>query len=154
MKIKIALLLSALTVLSVSSKALAANPPRTTTVWEVKGAEGVNVIPYVRVDKRALFIDFEKFTNISNVHFNLNYTNKNNGVKGGVEGNFVPSLTKFQGSYNGENYVRNEVLFGTCSQNVCTYHKPQDVTLTVKTTLSGGKVAEHTKVLGFPNDQF
>ncbi|KKU91834.1 MAG: hypothetical protein UY21_C0009G0025 [Microgenomates group bacterium GW2011_GWA1_48_10] len=135
--------------------AYAAGPPRTTTVWTVDDTKGINVIPYVRVDKKALFVDFDHFTSdMDYIYYNLNYVNKNTGVKGGVEGSFLTSpLPKF-GNYGGFDYARRELVYGTCSKNVCNYHSPKTVTLTVNTHFSKGTVAQYTKVLTFNDDQF
>ena len=137
-----------------------AAPPRTTTVWTTSTQDGVGVIPYVRVDKKALFVDFEGFDtgalagNIEYIYYNLNYTNKNTGVAGGVEGSFLATKDQIYGSYGGKNYARRELVFGTCSKNVCDYHKPKDVKLTVNTKLKTGKIAQYTRVIKISDDQF
>src|SRR3989344_1504115 len=95
----------------------AADPPRTTAVWTVSDAKGINVIPYVRVDKKALFVDFDHFTaNMDYIYYNLNYVDKNTGMKGGVEGSFLTNPLSIYGNYGGFDYVRREFLFGTCSK--------------------------------------
>ena len=134
---------------------VSAAEPRTSTVWSVTGEDGVDVIPYVRADKKALFVDFEGFTNeMGYVYYNLNYNQKASNVKGGVEGSFVPSGVPYTGHYNNVPYIRREILFGSCSKNVCIYHNPKNVTLTVNTQILEGKVAQYTKVLGIADDQF
>jgi hypothetical protein len=136
-----------------SSTAYAA--PRTTTVWKATSKEGVGITPYVRADKKALFIDFESFLkNTEYIYYNLNYTNKDNGVKGGVEGSFIPNLETYTGYLNGKPYIRKEILFGSCSRKVCKLHKVKDVTLTVNTKMKLGKDAQYTTVLHLPDDQF
>ena len=147
-------LMLGLAVVGVRTPVQAASP-RTTTIWAATGEGGVDVVPYVRVDKKALFVDFENFNNtIDHVYYNLNYNRRDNGIKGGVEGSFFPSVAAYSGSYNGKNYIRRELIFGTCSQGVCVYHPAKDVVLTVKTYIKNGKVAQYTKVLSFPQDQF
>lgn len=133
----------------------AAEPPRTTTVWTVSNATGINVIPYVRVDKKALFVDFDHFTaSMDYIYYNLNYIDKNTGMKGGVEGSFLTTPVPVYGNYGGFDYARRELLFGTCSKKVCVYNNPKSVTLTVNTHFSTGQIAQYTKVLSFGDDQF
>ena len=150
---KVVGLFLALSALLTPTVALAAQ--RTTTVWTSSDATGINVIPYVRVDKKALFVDFDHFTSdMDYIYYNLNYLNKGTNVKGGVEGSFITNPLAIYGNFGGFDYARRELVFGTCSKNVCTYNKPKSVTLTVNTHFSKGQVAQYTKVLSFPDDQF
>lgn len=129
---------------------------RTQTIWTMSG-EGLNVIPYVRVDKKALLVDFEDkdFKNIEYIYYNLNYDSDESRTKRGIEGSFIPSLTKPSGHYEGRPYYRIELVLGTCSQNVCTYHgNPRNVKLTVNTKMLSGKIEQYTQVLTIPDNQF
>lgn len=110
---------------------------------------GVDVIPYIRGDRKAIFVDFEgNFTNVESINYNLNYDTNENGTKRGVEGTVVPSPGKFDGTYNGNRYIRREYVLGTCSKNVCTYHSsPRNFKLTVKIKMKSGAVREDTKIL-------
>jgi hypothetical protein len=149
------LLLVAVSFLWFPGQVFAADSSRTTTVWTVSNADGINVIPYVRVDKRALFVDFDHFTaNMDYIYYNLNYVDKNTGIKGGVEGSFLTNPVPVYGNYGGFDYARRELLFGTCSKNDCNYNKPKSVTLTVNTHFSTGQIVQYTKVLSFSDDQF
>lgn len=128
---------------------------RSSTIWTTSGAGGVTVTPYVRSDRKALFIDFDHFTGTMDyVYYNLNYTNKESGQKGGVEGSFLANQVPFTGYYNGLGYVRREVLFGTCSQGICIIHKPKNVMLTVNTHYENSKIAQVTQVVSIPDSQF
>ena len=130
--------------------------PRTQTVYETTG-QGVDVIPYVRSDKHAIFVDFEhqNFDNIEYIYYNLNYDTDEPGKIRGVEGSFIPSQKEYSGYYNGKPYFRHELLFGTCSKNVCKYDRGvRNVKLTVNTNYLTGQVDQYTKVLTFPQDQF
>lgn len=128
---------------------------RTSTLSTLKGTGGVDVISYVRSDKRALFLDFENFPkNVDHIYYNINYDQKDASVKGGIEGHFFPQTLAYSGEYNGKKYIRREFIFGTCSKNDCVYHKPKNVTVTVRTNVKGAKVVEYTKVLSIPDSQF
>lgn len=129
---------------------------RTTSVWTTTDSGGINVIPYVRVDKKALFVDFDHFTSkMDYIYYNLNYVDKNSSVKGGVEGSFITNPLPIYGSFGGFDYVRRQLLFGTCSQGTCVYSSPKSVTLTVNTHYgSGGQIAQVTQVLSLPDNQF
>ena len=129
---------------------------RTGTVYNTTG-DGVDVIPYVRSDQNALFVDFEhpNFNNIEYIYYNLNYDTDEPATKRGVEGSFIPSQKTPSGHFNGRPYFRHELLFGTCSKNVCKYDKGvRNVKLTVNTNYLTGAVDQYTKVLTFPQDQF
>lgn len=130
--------------------------PRTQTLWTTTNEDGVDVIPYVRVDKKALFVDFEdkNFSNIEYIYYNLKY-DSDGSIKRGIEGSFVPVASDYFGYYQGRPYFRRELVLGTCSKGVCTYHqKPHNVKLTINTNLLSGKIDQYTKVLSFPDDQF
>lgn len=129
--------------------------PRTNAVWITSGTDGVNVIPYVRVDKKALFVDFDHFNGTMDyVYYNLNYKDRATGVLGGIEGSFATSPLPISGNYGGFDYVRQQLVFGTCSKNTCVYNSPKSVILTVNTHYTGGKIAQVTEVLNFPDNQF
>lgn len=131
---------------------------RTQTVWTVTGSTGgLVVIPYVRIDDKAFFIDFEHddFDNVDYVSYNLNYDTDEEAVKRGVEGLFYPQITQPSGNYDGNDYIRRELVLGTCSRNECDYYSnPRNATLTVNTKLLEGKILDHTQVISIPNDQF
>lgn len=125
---------------------------RTNTKWISTNKDGVEVTPYVRVDKKALFIDFEGFNGVEYVYYNFNYTQQDNGVKGGVEGSFIPGKEIYTGYYKGKPYVRYEFPFGSCSKKVCVLHRVKDVKLTVNTKMKNGK--HFSKIINLPQDQF
>lgn len=138
------------------SPVLADTDPRTGTVWTTSGTQGVKVIPYIRSDRNALFVDFESsnnFNNVQYIYFNLQYnadTLGNIGVLRGVEGSFIPSQLMPYPTYMGNPYIRKQIYFGTCSGTVCTYDpNVRNVKLTVNTKYASGPVDQYTQVLKF-----
>jgi len=131
--------------------------PRTHTLWTVAGAaSGVNVIPYIRIDKRAMFVDFEDkdFSNVRYIYYKLEY--ESDGVtKRGIEGSFVPVSGAWYAYYQGKPYFRKELTLGTVSGEIYYYHNnPHDIKLTVNTNMLSGKIEQYTQVLSFPANQF
>lgn len=72
---------------------------------------GVVVRPRLRVDRRALVVNFSGLTRTTSVVYTLSYTAA--GVGQGVSGTIKPI----------EDLTSRELLFGTCSKNVCTYNR-------------------------------
>lgn len=72
---------------------------------------GINVLPRLRNDRRALNITFSNLQNANSVSYNLIY--QTSGREEGAGGTVRPS--------EGQVATR-ELLFGTCSRNVCRYH--------------------------------
>lgn len=138
--------------LSVLTNNSFASSKRTTTLWTSSSNDGAFATPYVRSDKKALFIDFEEFNGVEYVYYNLNYTNRDNGVRGGVEGSFIPRKEVYSGNFNGKPYVRYEIPFGSCSGKRCVLHRAKDVKLTVNTKMKNGK--HYSKIINIPQDQF
>lgn len=104
----------------VSKKAI--TPQKTST-------KGISVSPKLRNDRKALLIYFNNLQNATNVSYMLIY--KTNGQEEGAGGSVNPA----QG-----NTATRELLFGTCSKNVCRYH--QNITnmkLEVTAELKSGK---------------
>lgn len=135
--------------------ALADTDPRTQTIWMSSGTGGADVIPYLNGNKQLMFVDFSSkdFGNIDYVYFNLTYNADslgNVGVKRGLEGSFAPYY-ETKNSFGGVAYIRKQLLFGTCSSNVCTYDpNVRNIKLTVNTKMHSGQVAQYTKVLTVP----
>jgi len=71
----------------------------------------VTVTPKLRRDRKALLIYFGGLQNANSVSYLIIYTT--NGQEEGAGGSVDPS----QG-----NTSSREILFGTCSKNVCRYH--------------------------------
>lgn len=129
---------------------------RTQTVFASSG-QGVGVIPYVRVDSKAMFVDFEHkdFNNIEYVYYKLDYGTIDPEIKRAVEGSFIPDASMYDGEFDGKPYIRHELLFASCSNKVCTYERGVNkVKLTVNTKFLTGAVDQYTQVLTFPDDQF
>lgn len=112
-------------------------------------SSGVDVIPYIRGDRKAIFVDFEgSFSNVESIYYNLNYDSNENGTKRGIEGTIIPSPNQYSGTYSGNRYIRREYALGVCSKNICTYHSnPRNLKLTVKIKMKSGVVREDTKIL-------
>lgn len=144
--------------LVLASPALAAPAmPRTSTTWTTVGKDGVDIIPYVRSDKKALWVDFESanFKNIDYVYYNLNYDTDEQDTKRGIEGSFNPNLSEISAYYKNKPYFRKLLMLGVCSANACVYHNnPRSVTLTVNTKMKSGKISQYTRVLSIPDSQF
>jgi len=86
------------------------------------------VKPRLRSDRRALIIDFSNLGVVTSFSYTLEYTS--NGVPQGVSGTITP---------RGEESIQRELLFGTCSRNVCRYHTGiKNMRLTVTSTLKSG----------------
>lgn len=86
------------------------SPSKTVTTKNVAGA-GINVSPRLRGDRGALIIYFSNLQNAKSVSYALTYSTSTQ-----PEG-AIGSLN-LKGSSN----ASQELLFGTCSKNVCRYH--------------------------------
>lgn len=100
-----------------------------TGVVKKASGSGIIVSPKLRSDRKALFIYFANLQNAKSVSYTLTY--KTNDQEEGAGG----TLT-LDGSAN----ATRELLFGTCSKNVCRYHTNiSDMRLEVSYTLTSGK---------------
>ncbi len=89
----------------------------------------IGVSPKLRVDRRALIVNFSNLQNAKNVSYMLVYSS--NGQQEGAMG--AIHLT-------GSSTASQELLFGTCSKNVCRYHtRIKDARLEVSYTNKSGK---------------
>lgn len=102
----------------------------------VKSA-GIGVTPKLRSDKRALMVNFSNLQNASAVSYLLTYKSsvQDEGAMGAL------NLT-------GGSSQTSELLFGTCSKNVCKYHTGiKNAKLEVSyTTKSGKKYLKRYKI--------
>lgn len=90
---------------------------------------GIGVSPKMRKDRRALIINFSNLQNASAVSYLLTY--KTNGQDEGAMGGL---------NLNGSTNQASELLFGTCSKNVCRYHTNiKGAKLEVNYTTKAGK---------------
>lgn len=90
---------------------------------------GIGVSPRLRGDRRALIINFSNLQNAKSVSYSLTY-NTSTQQEGAI------------GSINlgGSSNASEELLFGTCSKGVCTYHVGiKNARLEVSFTLKSGK---------------
>lgn len=65
----------------------------------------------LRSDRKALIVNFTNLSTASSVSYELTYFAE--GISQGVAGNITPS---------DQTSTQRELLFGTCSKNVCRYH--------------------------------
>ena len=90
---------------------------------------GINISPRLRADRRALVVYFSNLQNASSVSYALTYTTSQQ-----QEG-AIGSLPLGKASN-----ASQELLFGTCSKNVCRYHSGiRDAKLEVSYTTKSGK---------------
>lgn len=95
----------------------------------VKPGSTINVSPRLRTDRRALVVYFSNLQNAKLVSYFLTY--KQNGQEEGAMGGL--NLT-------GAGSQSAELLFGTCSKNVCRYHTGiTNARLEVSYTSTSGK---------------
>lgn len=90
---------------------------------------GIGVYPKLRSDRKAVIINFTNLQNATNVSYFLSYKTsiQEEGAMGAL--NLKSGSTQTQ-----------ELLFGTCSKNVCTYHWGiNDAKLDISYTLKSGK---------------
>lgn len=114
---------------TVEAKILPQAKKTTTKAGTVTKSAGIGVVPRMRGDRRALIINFSNLQNASSVSYLLTY--KTNGQEEGAMG----ALNLAGGSGQ-----RSELLFGTCSKNVCRYHTNiKDAKLDISYTTKAGK---------------
>lgn len=89
----------------------------------------IGVFPRLRADRRALNVNFTNLQNASAVSYFLTYKTdvQQEGAMGAL-------------NLNGASSQTNELLFGTCSKNVCRYHTGiKDARLEISYTSKSGK---------------
>lgn len=92
-------------------------------------ATGIRVYPKLRGDKKALTVNFANLSNAAAVSYLLTY--KTSTQEEGAMGSL---------NLSGSSADRIELLFGTCSKNVCRYHTGvKDVRLDISYALKTGK---------------
>ena len=94
----------------------------------VSTSSRVIIKPQLRRDRRALIVNFSNLGVASSLSYELGYVAQ--GIPQGVAGTITPT---------GETALQRELLFGTCSRNVCRYHTNiKDMKLIVTSTLKSG----------------
>lgn len=98
---------------------------------------GIGVYPRISANRRALIVNFSNLGNAKNVSYLLTYKTdaQDEAAMGGL-------------NLSGNNSQTSELLFGTCSRNVCRYHTGiKDARFEVSyTTTSGKKYLKKYKV--------
>lgn len=132
-KISILVILIFVFTFSLESIALAKTLPQSkggkrVTVSRKSSGAGITVTPRLRNDRKALLIYFGGLQNANSVSYMLIY--KTNGQEEGAGGSVKPS----------EGNTSRELLFGTCSKNVCRYHANiANMKLEIQAQLKSGK---------------
>jgi hypothetical protein len=107
------------------------------SVSKAVASSGIGVYPRLRSDRRALNINFSNLGNAKQVAYMLTYNTQaqNEAAMGGL-------------NLNGSSSQSVELLFGTCSKNVCRYHSGiKDARLEVSyTNLSGKKYLKKYRI--------
>lgn len=89
--------------------------------------QGVKTSVRLRTDRLAVIINFSGLNNANSVSYQLTYVG--DGISQGVMGAIQPS----------EGTQSRELLFGTCSRNVCRYHSNiHDARLVITSRLKSG----------------
>ncbi len=99
------------------------------TVVKSGKVSGISVSPRLRADRKALIINFANLQNATSVSYMLTYrTNiQEEGAMGAL-------------NLKGASSQSTELLFGTCSKNVCRYHTGiKDAKLDISYTTTSGK---------------
>lgn len=102
--------------------------PKSTVAKNAK-VTGIGVSPRLRNDRRALIVNFSNLQNAAAVSYLLTYqtSTQNEGAMGAL-------------GLKGSSQDRVELLFGTCSKNVCRYHTGiKDAKLDISYTLKNNK---------------
>ncbi len=90
----------------------------------------IGVSPKIRTDRNALIVNFSNLQNATSVSYLLTYKQGNSQQEGA--GGVI--------TLNGSSTDTAELLFGTCSKNVCRYHTNiADAKLEVTYTNKSGK---------------
>ena len=90
---------------------------------------GIGIYPRLRADRRALMVYFANLQNAREVSYLLRYRTsiQDEAAMGGLNLSGLTSQT-------------SEILFGTCSKNVCTYHSGiKDAKLEISYTTKAGR---------------
>ncbi len=95
----------------VSAKTLPQAKGDKATVSRKSSGSGITVAPKLRNDRKALLVYFGNVQNANNISYMLIY--QTNGQQERAGG----SVRSSEG-----NSTSREILFGTCSRNVCRYH--------------------------------
>ena len=89
---------------------------------------GITVTARLRADRKALIVNFGNLQNAKSVSYTLIY--KTSGQQEGAGGTIATT----------SNTTSRELLFGTCSTNICRYHgNITDMRLEVNYTTKAGK---------------
>ena len=109
------------------------------TVTSVKSStgSGIGVSPKLRADRKELNLYFSNLGNASSVSYFLTYKQvSSNGSKTSEQEEGAGGVLTLTGSSS----QTAELLFGTCSKNVCRYHTGiKDAKLEVNYTTKSGK---------------
>lgn len=95
----------------------------------ISSVQSITVFPRLRTDRQALLVTFGNLQNANTVSYTLQYAT--NGQQEGAIGTIT--LT-------GLRTAERELLFGTCSKNICRYHtRISNMKFEVTAELKSGK---------------
>ncbi|MBM3209485.1 hypothetical protein FJZ40_04315 [Candidatus Shapirobacteria bacterium] len=89
----------------------ASSPAEAARKRVIKGSTGYVAVS-LRRDRLAVLFSLFNLSRVTEASYSLSYLA--NGIPQGVSGTITPS---------GQNSTNRQLLFGTCSKNVCTYHR-------------------------------
>lgn len=99
---------------------------------------GVSVFPKLRADRKALIVNFANLQNAKSVSYTLTYKQslRSDDLKTAVQEEGAIGTINLTGSQA----ATQELLFGTCSKNICRYHTNiTNARLEVSYTTKSGK---------------
>lgn len=111
------------------AKVLPQSKKAASSVSKSFATSGIYVTPKLRADRRALNVYFSNLQNATQVSYSLVYDTsaQQEGAMGAI-------------TLDGKSTATQELLFGTCSKNVCRYHTGiKNAKLEVSYTLKSGK---------------
>jgi hypothetical protein len=124
--------------------AVSAAPRTSTTFKAVSGTGGIEVFPYLGMDRTKITIDFQSsnLANVEYIKYVLNYGLAGQGTTRGAQGTIIPNPATFK-YFNRIPYIRQEITLGMCSKNACVYDpNAKNFNITVETKLKNNKKVE------------
>ncbi len=108
------------------------------SVVSKSGGTTISVVPKIRGDRRALNVNFSNLQNAKSVSYMLVYKQSLTADAGKQNGQEEAAMGAL--NLTGSASDKAELLFGTCSKNVCRYHSYiKDARLEVSYTSKLGK---------------
>lgn len=110
-------------------------------------AEDIGLILEVRPDNKAIIMEITRLDGIQSLEYEATYErdvdDRSVGGDSRVMDGTAPSQIEVKES---DNKIRREILLGTCSKNVCRYHKGvKEVSFEIRVNLKSGEVGKITQ---------